>query len=81
MTKEKLNLGAAFERMKCTDKVDEYLLNAYIEAETIIKEKEGEFYYAKGYGKLTGALMGYFIRNGMRGNELDKAIDESLEQK
>lgn len=60
MTKEKLDLGKAFEKLK-TDP-DKNMFKMLIQAEKYLREnKKDEFKYAYAYGMLAGAIKAYLI--------------------
>lgn len=78
MTKEKLNLGEAFEKLKSDDKS---LFRAAVEAEMKVRGTD-EFRYAYAYGQLSAAVKGYlYIRNKMDFDEINTIAKNNLEQK
>lgn len=60
MTKEKLNLGAAFDKLK--NKPDKEIFTMLVRAEQYLKDPDQqEFKYAYAYGMLAGAIKAYLI--------------------
>lgn len=78
MTKEKLNLGAAFERLKNDEKS---LFKAIVETDIHVKSDEPDK-YAYAYGQLSAAVKGYlFMKSDMKFDEVNDVVKANLEQK
>lgn len=74
MTKEKLDLGAAFAKLKKSD--HRTLLTKLVEAERYVKQNNNDPYkYPFAFGLLTGAVKAYlFVNSNLAWDDIDTLI-------
>jgi len=76
MTKEKLDLGKAFEKLKTSE--ERFLFRKLIESERHLKTDE-EYKYPFAFGLLSGAVKGHFLAHtDITYKEIDDLINQPL---